>query len=345
MHPVRMRAAVLNGPGDVRIEQVPDPSIRDAGDSVVRVVAAAICGSDLWSYRGISKAPPGTRMGHEFLGVVEDVGEEVSKVRPRDMVVAPFYYLDGRCQFCLVGLSTSCVNGSGWGGEDDGGQGEAVRVPFTDATLVPIPDVGDALASILPVSDVLATGHHAVVSAGVGPGSDVVIIGDGAVGLCAALEARRLNAERVIVVGHHSQRLDLALRLGADEVVKQRAIGTIEIVRDATRGGAAHVCECVGTQSSMDLALDVVRDGGRIGFVGVPGEGSSIPVARLYGRNVAIAGGVAPVRSYMEELLREVIDAHIDPAPIFDLDVDLDGVPHGYAAMDKRHALKVLIRP
>ena len=342
-----MRAAVYNAPGDVRVETVDDPGIEDPTDAIVRVEAAAICGSDLWSYRGISKGwKPGMRLGHEFLGTIEDVGSEVGVVRPGDLVLAPFYWLDGSCDYCRSGLTVSCENGGGWGGDHDGGQGEAVRVPFADATLVRLPgSARERLPSVLPVTDVLSTGHHAAVAAGVGPGSTVVVVGDGAVGLCAVLAARRLGAERIIAVGHHADRLERARDFGATDVAAGSDEDNVAAVQEITAGGATSVCECVGTQSSIDLSIEMVRDGGAIGYVGVPAGGADVDLRKIFGRNVTVAGGVATVRDYTDQLLPDVLEGRIDPAPVFDLEVDLDGVPKGYAAMSDREAIKVLVRP
>ncbi len=344
-----MRAAVFRGPGDVRVEQVPDPRIEAPTDAVVQVTHACICGSDLWSYRGLVDVPDlpseGRRVGHEWLGVVTDVGPEVRSVAPGDRVIAPFVFSDGTCEFCTQGLHTSCVNGGVWGGDHDGGQGEAVRSPFADGTLVRLPpDVADEpalLAAALPLTDVMATGHHAAVSAGVTAGSTVAVVGDGAVGLCGVLAAHRLGAERIIALGHHRDRLDLASRFGATDVVIDD--DPVPAVRDLTGGGAPCVLECVGTQSAVETALDVARDGGTVGYVGVPAGVKGVPLSKMFGRNIALRGGVAPARAYLPELLADVAAGELDPSPVLDRTVDLDGVPDGYAAMAQRTAIKVMI--
>ena len=341
-----MKASIFHGTRDVRVEEVPDAGLRDPGDALVRVTRAAICGSDLWFYRGISKWESGWRTGHEFMGVVEAVGTEVTSIRKGDTVIAPFAFSDGTCDFCLQGLQTSCRHGGYWGSTNDGGQAEAVRVPHADGTLVALPD-GDhqaILASLLPLTDVLPTGHHAAVSAGVGPGSVAAVVGDGAVGLCAVIAARRLGAERVIALGHNRARLDLALRLGATEAHDSADDGVAELIIESTGGGVPHVLEAVGAQSSLDLALAVARPGGRVGVVGVPNGVEKLDIRRMFGANIAVTGGVAPARRYIPELLADVLAGVVDPSPVLDRTVDLEGVPEGYRAMDAREAVKVMVR-
>lgn len=347
-----MRAAVFHAPNDIRVEEVPDPSVQEPGDVVVRVLRSCICGSDLWAYRGESPRVPGQRIGHEFLGTVVEAGPGVRGVRTGDLVVAPFVWSDGTCEYCAEGLTTSCVHGGFWGSVgSDGGQAEYVRVPYADGTLVALP--GDAAAddrllnALLTLSDVLGTGHHAALGAGVRPGSTVAVVGDGAVGLCGVLAARRLGAERIIALGRHPVRTDLARKFGATEVVAERGEAAVEAVRELTRGqGAEAVIEAVGTEQSMHTAVHITRPGGSIGYVGVPhGSGSGLDLGVMFGRNIALRGGVAPVRRYLPELLPDVLSGAIDPSPVFDLEVGLDQVPDGYQAMDQRTALKVLIRP
>ncbi|MEA2487911.1 MAG: alcohol dehydrogenase, partial [Actinomycetota bacterium] len=286
-----MRAGIYHGPKDIRVEDVPDPRIVDATDAVVRITHACICGSDLWFYRGVAANwKPGWRTGHEFAGVVEAVGADVTSVKPGQAVIAPFVYSDGTCEFCLAGLQTSCPNGSAWGGaDDDGGQGEAARVPFADATLVAIPDNAlsddDLMRSILPLTDVMGTGHHAAVAAEVDEGSIVAVVGDGAVGLCGVLAAARLGAERIVMLGHHDDRLELARRFGATDVVTSRDDEAIEEVQEMTSGGVESVLECVGNQSSMDTAIGIARPGGTVGFVGVPHGVDALDVRRMFGEN------------------------------------------------------------
>lgn len=344
-----MRATVFYGERDVRVEEVEDPRIEQLTDALVRVTHACICGSDLWFYRGVAPWQPGWRTGHEWMGVVEEVGPEVRSIAPGDHVLAPFAYSDGTCEFCRKDVHTSCINGGYWGGEaEDGGQGEAVRAPQADGTLVKIPpDVtGDdrIMAAILPLTDVMGTGHHAAIAAHVVPGSVVAVIGDGAVGLCAVLAAHRLGAERIIALGHHEDRLTMARSFGATDVVTERGEDAMNKVKEMTGGGAEAVLECVGNQMSMDTAAGLTRPGGTIGYVGVPAEVKSLPVRQLFSNNISLRGGVAPVRAYIPELLADVVAGKLDPSPVLDLTVDLDGVPKGYDAMDQRTATKVMIK-
>jgi threonine dehydrogenase-like Zn-dependent dehydrogenase len=344
-----VRATIFNGTRDVRVEEVPDPRIVEPTDAIVRVTHACICGSDLWFYRGVSPWQPGWRTGHEWMGVVEEVGSEVRTLKPGDHVLAPFAYSDGTCEFCQKGVQTSCLNGGYWGGDsEDGGQGEAVRAPQADGTLVKIPSdvTGDdaIMAAILPLTDVMGTGHHAAIAAHVGPGSTVAVIGDGAVGLCAVLAAHRLGAERIIALGHHDDRLKMARDFGATEVVTERGEAAVDIVKQMTGGGAVATLECVGNQSSMDTAAGLTRPGGTIGYVGVPAEVKSLPVRHLFSNNISLRGGVAPVRAYIPELLDDVVAGKLDPSPVLDMTVDLDGVPEGYKAMDERTATKVMVK-
>ncbi|MGI8698292.1 MAG: zinc-dependent alcohol dehydrogenase family protein [Mycobacteriales bacterium] len=344
-----MRATVFHGPGDVRVEEVPDPAIEAPTDALVRVTHACICGSDLWPYRGVGSKEPGTRIGHELMGRVEEVGAEVHSIRPGDLVLAPFAISDGTCEFCREGLQTSCLNSLYWGADTDGGQGEAVRAPYADGTLVALPpdftEDDERLPAVLPLTDVMGTGHHAARSAGVRPGMTVAVVGDGAVGLCGVLAAARLGAERVIVLGRHEDRTSLARRFGATDVVPQRGEEAIAAVRELTGGRGAHaVLECVGTQDSFGTATSITRDGGGVGFVGVPQLVDSLDIHDMFGRNLGVRGGVAPVRAYLPELLADVVAGTLDPSPVLDLIVDLDGVPDGYAAMDARRAIKVMVR-
>ena len=342
-----MRATLLYGAGDVRIETVPDPSIVQPTDALVRITRACICGSDLWPYQSMEPSATGRRMGHEFIGVVEDTGADVRTVKRGDLVVAPFAWSDGTCEFCREGLHTSCLHGGWWGGTElDGGQGEAVRVPQADGTLVVLP-VGpdDALMpSLLTLSDVMGTGHHAALAARVRPGNTVAVVGDGAVGLCGVIAARRLGAERIILLGRHPDRIALARQFGATDVVSERGDEAIARVRELTNGRGAHsVLECVGHGAAMQTALGIARAGGAVGRVGVPQEEtipSSLP--SFFG-NVTIAGGPAPVRAYIEELLPDVLEGRIEPGRVFDRVTDLHGVPDGYRAMNEREAIKVMI--
>lgn len=346
-----MRATVIHAPHDVRVEEVPDPAVQHPTDAVVRVLRACICGSDLWAYRGVAARVPGQRIGHEFLGIVEEAGPGVRGFAAGDLVVAPFVWSDGTCEYCADGLTTSCPQGGFWGSVgSDGGQGEAVRVPFADGTLVKLP--ADAasddhlLTALLALSDVMGTGHHAALGAGVRPGSSVAVVGDGAVGLCGVLAARRLGAERIIALGWHRARTDIALTFGATDIVAVRGDEAVAAVRELTGGQGAHaVIEAVGTEQSMATAVAVTRDGGAIGYVGVPhGSGTGLDLSDMFDRNISLRGGVAPVRTYIPELLADVLDGTIDPSPVFDRTIALDEVPDGYRAMDERTALKVLVK-
>jgi len=344
-----MRAAIYNGPGDITIEEVPRPTLEAPTDAIVRVTHTAICGSDLWFYRGQSDREDGSRVGHEPMGIVEEVGDDVTSVEPGDRVFAPFVISCGHCEFCRKGLYTSCVNGDSWGGENGGCQGEYIRARQADGTLVRVPDRyaddEETLRSILPLTDVLGTGHHATVSAGVGEGDTCIVVGDGAVGLCGVLAARRLGAKRIVAMGHHEDRLDIAEQFGATETVAARGEAAIERATELTYGGANHVLECVGAASAMDTAIEVCRPGGTVGYVGVPHgvDETGLDVFGLFRENRTLRGGVAPVRAYTDELLADVLQGTLDPSPIFTKTVDLEGVPEGYSAMDEREAIKVLV--
>ncbi|MBV0924786.1 zinc-dependent alcohol dehydrogenase family protein [Halomicroarcula limicola] len=345
-----MRAAIYRGPGDIAVEDVSKPEIESPTDAVVRVTHTAVCGSDLWFYRGESDREEGSPVGHEPMGIVEEVGEDVRSVDPGDRVFAPFKISCGRCEFCRKGLHTSCVNGDSWGGDNGGAQGEFVRTTEADGTLVRVPDryADDeaTLEAVLPLTDVMGTGHHAAVSAGVGEGDTCVVVGDGAVGLCGVLAARRLGAERIVAMGHHEDRLELAESFGATETVAARGEEAVERARELTYGGPRHVLECVGASSSMDAAIDLCRPGGTVGYVGVPHgvDEAGLDVFSMFQENVTLRGGVAPVRAYAEELLADVLQGTLDPSPVFTKTVDLDGVPEGYRAMDEREAIKVLVK-
>jgi threonine dehydrogenase-like Zn-dependent dehydrogenase len=340
---------LIYGAGDVRVEEVPDPTLQEPTDALVRVLHACVCGSDLWPYRSMPASEHGSRMGHEFLGVVEDVGSEVSGVAAGDLVVAPFVWADNTCDFCTEGLQTSCRHGGLWGRDGvDGGQGEAVRVPQAQGTLVKLPVGEDSalLPSLLTLSDVFPTGHHCAVKAGVNPRTTVTVIGDGAVGLSAVLAARRLGAERIILMGRHKERTDLGREFGATDVVAERGEEGVERVRELTGGDGTHtVLECVGLRPAIDTALAVVRDGGVVSRVGAP-QYPEVPMDfDVFLRNITLTGGVAPARAYIEELLPDVLDGRLQPGRVFDRTVSLEEVPDGYRAMADREALKVLVRP
>lgn len=346
-----MKATVFHAKGDVRVESVPDPKIQQPSDAVVRITHACICGSDLWFFNGVDPWEPGWRCGHEWMGVVEEVGSEVRTVQKGDRVIAPFAFSDGACEFCTKKVFTSCVHGGFWGGKDnDGGQAEAIRAPFADGTLVKLPERLEnddrLLTAILPLTDVMGTGHHAAVSAGVQPGNTVAVVGDGAVGLCGVLAARRLEAGRIILLGRHEGRLALARRFGATDVVASRDEAAVAEVQEMTKGGAECVLECVGSETAMRTACGIARPGGVIGYVGAPhGSNAGIDLWRLFRHNILLCGGVAPVRAYIPELLADVMAGKLDPSPVLDLTVDLAGVPDGYAAMAGRTAIKVMVRP
>ncbi|NJC71693.1 zinc-dependent alcohol dehydrogenase family protein [Planosporangium thailandense] len=349
-----MRATLIYGTRDIRLEEVPDPAIHFPTDAVVKVVASCVCGSDLWPYRGVRPTAEPHRIGHEFVGVVEEVGSEVRTVSPGDFVIAPFTISDGTCRICRHGITTSCERVEWWGSTDrhgqpiDGGQGEYVRVPLADGTLVATPGQPEPalVPSLLTLSDVMGTGHHAAVSAGVTAGSNVVVVGDGAVGLCAVLASRRLGAERIIAMSRHAKRQEVARYFGATDIVAERGDEGVAAVKELLGGiGADAVLECVGTKESMDQALNSTRPGGFVGYVGVPAGGPELPIQKMFRSNVNVAGGVAPVRTYLPELLGDVLKGAIDPGRVFDLELPLDQVAEAYAAMDERRTIKPLLRP
>jgi threonine dehydrogenase-like Zn-dependent dehydrogenase len=345
-----MRATIMYGAGDVRVENVPDPTLQLPTDAVVRVLRTCICGSDLHPYRHMPASEQGTPMGHEFVGVVEEVGREVSGLHRGDVVIAPFAWADNTCDFCREGLHTSCRNGGFWAANGiGGGQAEAVRVPQAQGTLVKVRVAEDSplLPSLLTLSDVYGTGHHAAVKAGVNERTAVTVIGDGAVGLMAVLSAKRLGAERIILMGRHKDRTDLGREFGATDVVTERGEEGIAKVRELTGGDGTHtVLEAVGYRDAYDMAVGVVRAGGVISRVGVPQYAEApIGFGSLFGHNVTLTGGPAPVRAYIEELLPDVLDGKVRPGLVFDRTVGLDEVPDGYRAMNDREALKVLVHP
>lgn len=345
-----MRATVMYGAGDVRVENVPDAHLIEPTDAIVGVTRAAICGSDLWPYNDMAHSETGVRRGHEFIGVVDAVGADVRTVKVGDVVVAPFAYSDGICVFCHDGLPTSCLHGGFFGiGMVDvgGGQAEAVRVPQADGTLVVLPvSTEDArMPSLLTLTDVMATGHHAAVSAKVGPGKIAAVVGDGAVGLCGVIAAKRLGADQIILLGRHPDRIALAKEFGATDIVSERGEEAIERVHQLTKGLGAHsVLECVGHNQAMLTALNIVRPGGAVGRVGLA-EGDSIPTPPgMFRHNISIAGGSAPVRAYIPQLLPDVLEGRIEPGRVFDRVIGLEDVPDGYRAMNEREAIKVLIK-
>jgi threonine dehydrogenase-like Zn-dependent dehydrogenase len=339
----------MYGAGDVRVENVPDPVIKNPTDAVLRITRACICGSDLWPYKSMEPSEAGRVMGHEAIGVVDAVGGDVRTVKAGDLVVMPFAWSDGNCEFCRRGLQTSCLHGGFFGNEEiPGAQAEALRVPLADGTLYKLP-VGEddtLLASLLTLSDVMGTGHHAAVSARVGSGKSVAVVGDGAVGLCGVIAAKRLGAEQIIIMGRHSDRIALAKDFGATDVVSARGDEGIERVRELTGGlGADSVLECVGHEQSTFTALSIARPGGAVGRVGVPQVASMPAAEETFYKNITIAGGPAPVRAYIDELLPDVLAGKIQPGRVFDRVTNLDGVPDGYRAMDERESIKVMIQP
>lgn len=345
-----MRATLMYGPGDVRIEDVPDSRIEQPTDALVRVTASCICGSDLHPYHSMSPDDGPVRVGHEFIGVVEGFGAQVTTVAKGDLVVAPFAISDGTCPICTDGLHTACVNGTFWDAlPDEGAQAEAIRVPLADGTLFKLPVAPDStlIPSLLTLSDVYGTGHHAAVLGGVNQRTSVTVVGDGAVGLLAVLSARRLGAEQIILMGRHTDRTELGREFGATDVVAQRGAEGIEAVRELTGGYGTHVVlEAVGHMPAYDQAVGVARSGGVISRVGVPQyEQAPIGMGSLFLRNIRLAGGAAPTRAYMGQLLPDILDGTVEPGKVFDTTTDLDGVPDGYRAMDNRDALKVLVRP
>jgi threonine dehydrogenase-like Zn-dependent dehydrogenase len=344
-----MRAAVMHGAGDVRIEEWPDAKLIESTDAVIRVTRACICGSDLWPYKSLKAEDDPLPMGHEAIGVVEEVGAGVRNLAVGDLAIMPFAYSDGSCSFCHEGLHTSCVRGGYFGNAEAGGaQAEAIRVPQADGTLFALAaDPDEALmASLLTLSDVLGTGHHAALAAGVAPGKSVAVVGDGAVGLCGVIAAKRLGAEQIVILGRHRERTELAREFGATDVVAERGGEAVERVRELTGGFGAHsVLECVGLEQSTQTAIEVARPGGAVGRVGVPQDQEMPGAMASFMGNVTVSGGPAPVRAYIEELLPDILEGKIEPGRVFDRSVDLDGVPDGYRAMDERESLKVMVRP
>jgi hypothetical protein len=339
----------MYGAGDVRVEDRPNPKIHEPTDAVVRVLRAAICGSDLWPYASMPATDQGRPMGHEFLGIIEEAGSQASGLSAGDLVISPFTWCDNTCDFCRKGLQTSCRHGGRYGLDGvDAGQGEAVRVPQAQGTLVKLPVAADSalLPSLLTLSDVLCTGHHGAVKAGVTRGDTVTVIGDGAVGLFAVLSAKLLGAERIILMGHHENRTDLGIEFGATDVVAERGQEGIARVRELTGGDGTHtVLECVGLVEAIKTAFAVVRDGGTVSRVGAP-QYDDVPMPfGVFMRNVTLTGGVAPARAYIDELLPDVLEGRIQPGKVFDLAVGLDDIASGYKAMADRTALKVLVRP
>ncbi|MEP9394450.1 zinc-dependent alcohol dehydrogenase family protein [Gordonia sp. VNK1] len=337
-----MFGAVIHAPGDVRYEERPDPVILEPTDALVRTVAACVCGSDLWRYRGIADVKKPTPIGHEFCGVVTAVGDDVRSVTPGDFVVGGFNPSDNTCPVCRKGATANCQNGSHY----DGAQAEQIRIPMADGTLVATPEMppNDLIPSLLTLSDVMCTGWHAAVSAGVGPGTSVAVVGDGAVGLCAVLAAVQLGAETVIAMSRHEPRQRVATEFGATHIVEERDDEGIARIRELTDGiGADCVLECVGTEGARLQAAGSVRPGGNIGLVGVPH--GDLPIDQLFWRNVGIKGGPAHCRAYLPHLMQLTWERKINPGLVFDLELPLSEAAEGFAAMDERRAIKSLLWP
>lgn len=336
-----MHGAVIHAPGDVRYEEREDPTVVEPTDVVIRTVAACVCGSDLWRYRGVAEVPRPTPIGHEYVGVVEEVGAAVTTVSSGQLVVGGFLHSDNTCPACAVGMQSQCLNGGGY----DGCQAERIRIPNADGTLLPVPDGTDEemIPHLLALSDVMGTGWHAAVSAEVRAGDTVVVVGDGAVGLCGVIAARELGAERIVAMSRHETRQTLARDFGATEIIAERGDEGVQAVLDMTDGiGADAVLECVGTEDSVVQALRSARPGATVGWVGVP-HVTQIPQEHMFWRNVGIRGGIAPVRAYLPTLLTRVLDGRIQPGKVFDLTLPLAEVAEGYAAMDERRAIKTLL--
>ncbi len=338
-----MRATTIHGPGDIRVSEVPDPAIEKPTDAVVKVAAGCICGSDLWPYRGENPVDAGSTIGHECIGEVVEVGAEVTSFRPGDFVLVPFCHCDGTCAHCLAGVQSACVDL----GFTESGQAEYSLVTQAEGSLVKTDGTPDAAAypSLLALTDVMATGWHAAVASGVREGGSVVVVGDGAVGLCGVLAASVMGAETIVAMSRHQPRQQLATEFGATHLVAERGEAGSAAVMEITGGvGADAVLECVGTDAAMRTAFDVARPGSTVGFVGVP-HGVELPVRRMFQKNVGLAGGMAPVRRYLPDLLELVTSGRIEPGKVFDATMSLDKVAEGYRAMDERRAIKVLIEP
>ncbi len=338
-----MRVTTLHGTRDIRLAERPDPVLEAPTDAIVQVMAACICGSDLWPYRGENDITPGQVIGHEAVGVVAEVGADVRHVSIGDFVVVPFCHCDNSCAVCRRGMQSACQNVA----ITQGGQGEYIRVTQADGSLVatPAPPDDSMIPALLTLSDVMATGWHAAVAARVSAGDTVAVVGDGAVGLCGVLAAREMGAERIIAMSRHAERQTVARLFGATDIVEERGRDGVAVVRELTDGiGADAVLECVGTDGAMRQALSSARPGAMVGFVGVP-HGVELPIGSMFGRNVGIAGGMAPVRKYLPDLMERTLAGRLDPSPVFDLHLPLDRVADGYRAMDERTAIKVLIEP
>ena len=340
-----MRGAMLYAPGDVRVEEREDPRIVEPTDAIIRLSASCVCGSDLWPYRGIEQINGPSPMGHEYVGIVEEVGADVRTVRPGQFVVGSFFASDNTCEICHAGYQSSCVHRQPVGA--NGAQAQYLRVPLADGTLVATPDLpaGDLVPGLLAASDVLGTGWFAAVAAEVGPGKTVAVVGDGAVGLLGVLAANQRGAERIIAMSRHTDRQKLAIEYGATDVVTERGDEGVARIKDLTGGLGAHsVIEAVGTQESMMQAIRATRPGGHVGYVGVTHD-VALPGMDLFFSHVHLHGGPAPVRRFLPELIDLILEREIDPGKVFDLTLPLDQAADGYKAMDERRAIKVLLQP
>ena len=340
-----MRGAVLYAPGEVRVEDRPEARIEQPTDAVLRVSAACVCGSDLWPYRGVEKLDGPRPMGHEYVGIVEEVGSAVTTVRPGQFVVGSFFASDNTCAICRAGYQTSCVQRQP--GAPGGAQAERMRVPLADGTLVATPGTpsDDLIPSLLTASDVLGTGWFGAVAAEAGPGKTVAVVGDGAVGLLAVLAATQLGADRIIAMSRHEPRQQLALEYGATDIVTERGDEGVARIKDLTDGLGAHsVVEAVGTQESMMQAIRSTRPGGHVGYVGVAHD-VALPGEEMFFSHVHLHGGPAPVRRFLPELIDLIWNRTVDPGKVFDLTLPLDDAAEGYRAMDERRAIKALLTP
>jgi threonine dehydrogenase-like Zn-dependent dehydrogenase len=338
-----MRGAILHAPGDVRVEDRDRPTIVEPTDAIIRLSAACVCGSDLWPYRGIETYDGPIPMGHEYVGIVEEVGDQVSAIKPGDFVVGSFFASDNTCEICRAGYQSSCIHRQGVGGA----QAQYLRVPLADGTLVATPNVpsDDLIPGFLAASDVLGTGWFAAAAAQAGPGKTVAVVGDGAVGLLGVLAAKQLGAERIIAMSRHESRQNLAVEFGATDIVAERGDEGVARIKDLTNGLGAHsVIEAVGTQESMMQAIRATRPGGHVGYVGVAHD-VQLPGAELFFSHVHLHGGPAPVRQYLPELIDLIWNRKINPGKVFDLELPLEQVAEGYKAMDERRAVKALLRP
>ena len=342
-----MKAAIFKGPRNIELGERPDPKVVDPTDAIVRVVRGCVCGSDLWYYRGISPHKIGS-IGHEYIGVIEEVGQAVKNLKKGDFVISPFTFNDGTCPACKAGFQSNCDHGGAFGnGETDGGQGQFVRSPFADATLVKVTGANftdKQLASFTALADVMCTGYHAAVSANVTGGDTVAVVGDGAVGLCAVIAAKRLGAKQIIILSRNSARQNVAKEFGANDVIEERGEDAVEKIMELTHGtGVQAALECVGTDDSIATCVGATRAGGRIGAVGVP-HYDNFKYQSIFWKNVGIKGGVAPARQYIPELLADVLAGRIDPGRVFDFQTDLSQIADAYAAMDERRAIKSLLK-